>query len=140
MTGRLRPAPSAGVQTLSTRQSSLSAGRPAAATASGEAFRPAPGSRCGALGPYASASRTAVHLAGATGGMNLFLPAVLAPYGMPLKILIPATSVPRTRPYAVSAVTDEPSWAKTSAKPALDAAIRSPDSRRKSRRDRIVIM
>jgi hypothetical protein len=59
---------------------------------------------------------------------------------MPLKILMPETSVPRTRPYAVSTITGEPSWANTLANPALDAAINNPDSRRKSRRDRIVIM
>src|SRR5579863_4688452 len=64
ITGRLRPSLIPGVQTFNTRQSSPSAGRfepetvnPPAAGAG------AAGSRCGALWPYASASRTPVHLA-----------------------------------------------------------------------------
>ena len=51
ITGRLRLSWTAGVHTFSTRQSSLSAGRPAAATAMAEAARRAPGSLCGALEP-----------------------------------------------------------------------------------------
>ena len=40
--------------------------------------------------------------------MKRFFPVVLAPYGMPLKTLMPFTSVPRTRPYVVSATTGSP--------------------------------
>ena len=98
ITGRLRLSFTAGVQMFSTRQSSPSAGSPAAATAIADAARRAPGSVCGALGPYARASRTPVHFAGAAGGMNRFAPPVLAPYGTPLKTLMPRTSSPRMRP------------------------------------------
>src|SRR6266545_6215585 len=118
ITGRLRPSLIAGVQMFSTRQSSLSLGRPAAATAIGDTDRFAPGCICGALGPYAIASRTPAHFAGATGGMKRFLPAVLAPYGMPLNTLIPFASTPRTRPSAVSATTESPSAANTRVRPA----------------------
>src|SRR5688572_3679754 len=37
--------------------------------------------------------------------MKRFLPAVLAPYGIPLKTLMPRFSVPRTRPNVVSTST-----------------------------------
>ncbi len=37
--------------------------------------------------------------------MKRFGPAVLAPYGMPLNVFTPSTSVPRTRPNDVSAST-----------------------------------
>src|SRR5688572_33344351 len=110
VTGRFRPSPTAGVQTFSTRQSSPSAGRPAAATASADVARRVPGSVCGALGPNASASRTPAHFAGLAGAMKRFFPAVLAPYGTPLNTLIPPTSAPRILPYAVSAVTYLVSW------------------------------
>jgi hypothetical protein len=43
--------------------------------------------------------------AGFTGGMNRFFPAVDAPYGMPLKTLMPSVTVPRTRPADVVATT-----------------------------------
>ncbi len=78
-TGRGRPSPTAGVQTLRTRQSSPSGGRFAAATPSPDSVRATPGSRWGALGPYASASRTPVHAAGLAGGRKRAAPAVLAP-------------------------------------------------------------
>ena len=71
MTGRLRPLPSAGVKTFSTRQSSLSVRPP-------PRVPPAP-VVCGAVGPYASASRVPVHGDGLTGGMKRFFPAVVAP-------------------------------------------------------------
>ena len=79
ITGRLRLSPSAGVHTFKTRQSSFSWRMPAPATARSDVFGAVPGSRCGALGPYASESRTPVHLAGSTGGRNRLRPAVLAP-------------------------------------------------------------
>src|SRR5579864_1614257 len=79
MTGRFLRSFTAGVQTLSTRQSSLSAVKPAPATAVSDVARRTPGSVCGALGPNARASRTPVHLAGSTGGMKRFLPVVFAP-------------------------------------------------------------
>src|SRR5216683_3742813 len=89
ITGRLRPlspaGATAGVQTLRTRQSSPSAGRfspeivRAPAGGGGAA-----GSRCGALYPYAKASRTPLQSAGSAGGIKRFGPAVLAPYGIPL--------------------------------------------------------
>ena len=50
-TGRLRPSFSAGVQTLSTRQSSLSGGRLALAVDSADTARGTPGLLCGVLGP-----------------------------------------------------------------------------------------
>src|SRR5271166_5748394 len=99
ITGRSPPAPTAGVQTFSTRQSSPSAGSP-----SPEIVRPPAGPGCadgslwGALCPYARASRTPAHFAGSTGAMKRFAPAVLAPYGMPLKTLIPLLSTPRILP------------------------------------------
>ena len=37
--------------------------------------------------------------------MKRFLPAVLPPYGMPLKTLMSSTTVPRIFPYEVSATT-----------------------------------
>src|SRR5215471_690720 len=89
-TGRFPP-PRDGVQTFSTRQSSLCAGP----------LRPV----CGAVGPYSSASRTPVHLAGLTGGMNRFAPDVLAPYGIPLKTLMSPATLPRILPEVVSATT-----------------------------------
>ena len=89
-TGRRPPSSIPGVQTFSTRQSSLSACPPPAPCSS--ASRRAEGSRCGAREPYASASRTPVHFAGSTGGMKRFAPAVLAAYGMPLNALMPLTS------------------------------------------------
>src|SRR5580704_10576369 len=80
ITGRLRPSLTAGVQTLSTRQSSPSAGRFEPETDNPPAAGGgAAGSRCGALCPYSSASRTPVHAAGSAGAMNRFVPAVLAP-------------------------------------------------------------
>src|SRR6267378_728542 len=101
ITGRLRPAPSPGVKTFRTRQSSSSLPRPwpEVDPCAGRA----PGLVCGALGPYANASRTPVHGAGLVGSMNRFFPLVGPPYGIPLKILMSSTEVPRTRPYAVSA-------------------------------------
>src|ERR1700719_2006795 len=78
MTGRLRGPPTAGVDTFNTRQSSLSGRDPE---------RPAPAATvCGAVGPYASASRVSVHGTGLVGGMKRFLLAVVPPYGMPLKM------------------------------------------------------
>src|SRR5205823_5373626 len=135
ITGRLRPSSRAGVQTLSTRQSSLSCGSPAPATARSDALRRAPGSLCGALGPYSSASRTPVHFATGAGGMKRFRPAVFAPYGMPLKILIPSTSTPRTFPEAVSATTyvSAPKACRT---PKADAAVSAEACFTKSRRVR----
>src|SRR5579872_3451816 len=44
-----------------------------------------PAAVCGAVGPYARASRTSVHFAGFAGGMKRFEPEVSAPYGIPLK-------------------------------------------------------
>jgi hypothetical protein len=38
------------------------------------------------------------------GGMKRFFPAVDAPYGMPLKTLMPSTTTPRTRPADVVAI------------------------------------
>ena len=70
MTGRLRPSPSAGVNTFSTRQSSPSAG---------PSGREAAPTVCGAVGPQARASRMPVHAAGLVGGMNRFVPAVVPP-------------------------------------------------------------
>src|SRR6516162_10838683 len=106
ITGRLRLSLSAGVHTFSTRQSSPSAGSFSPATVSAPAAGGgAAGSRCGALGPYSSASRTPVHRTGSVGGMNRWLPVLLAPYGMPLKILMPPASTPLTFPKLVSAVT-----------------------------------
>src|SRR5579862_9047609 len=76
ITGRLRLSLSAGVQTFRTRQSSPSGGRfePETVNAPG-AGGGAAGSRCGALWPYSSASRTLVHAAGSAGGINRFDPA-----------------------------------------------------------------
>src|SRR5215510_1418530 len=95
ITGRPRPAPRAGVHTFRTRQSSASAG----------ALRRARATACGAVGPYARASRMSVQGTGLIGGMNRFFPAVDAPYGMPLKTLMPSVTVPRTRPADVVATT-----------------------------------
>src|SRR5579862_5019324 len=80
ITGRLRPSLTAGVQTFSTRQSSPSGGRFAPEIVSAPAAGGgAVGSRCGALWPYSSASRTPVHAAGSAGAMKRLVPAVLAP-------------------------------------------------------------
>src|ERR1700686_2240811 len=103
ITGRFGPLlplePTAGVQTLSTRQSSPSAGSFSPEILRAPAVRGgAAGSRCGALCPYSRASRTPVQLAGSTGAMKRFGPVVLAPYGMPLKVLIPLLSMPRILP------------------------------------------
>src|SRR5258708_25964200 len=103
ITGRLRPppltGPTAGVQTLSTRQSSPSTGRLFPETESASADpRGTVGSLCGALCPYSSASRTPVHRAGSAGAMKRFAPVVLAPYGTPLKVMIPLLSTPRIFP------------------------------------------
>jgi hypothetical protein len=45
------------------------------------------------------------HGVGFTGGMNLFVPAVVAPYGIPLKTLMPSSTTPRTFPADVAATT-----------------------------------
>src|SRR5438128_11089130 len=55
--------------------------------------------------------------------MNRFRPAVLAPYGIPLKVLIPCTSAPRTLPNAVSTTTASPSAAHASRRQMPDAAV-----------------
>src|SRR5882724_3994428 len=86
ITGRLRSALTLGVKTFRTRQSSCSLPRPWPDVDSCVAR--APGLLCGALGPYASASRTPVQAVGLAGGMKRFVPLVGPPYGMPLKILI----------------------------------------------------
>src|SRR5436309_2177261 len=140
MTGRRRPSPTAGVQTLSARQSSLSARRPAPATARSAAARRTPGSVWGALGPNSRASRTPVHFTGLTGGMKRLVPAVLAPYGTPLKILMPSTSTPRILPNAVSATTKAPSAARALLKETPVAATRKHACLMKSRRVGVVSM
>ena len=71
MTGRFAPLPSAGVNTFSTRQSSLSAGAPVPVAAALTVW--------GAVEPNASASRVPVHGAGLVGGMKRFLPDVVPP-------------------------------------------------------------
>src|SRR5512141_3055668 len=44
----------------------------------------------GATGPQASAGRTPAHGVGFRGGMNRFSPAVVSPYGIPLKMKTPS--------------------------------------------------
>src|SRR5262249_57673435 len=105
-----------GVNTLSTRQSSPSAG----------ALRRVRPIACGAVGPYASASRVSVHGDGFIGARNRFFPAVVAPYGMPLKILTPSSAVPRTLPDAVVETTLPVSaWTRSNHGPAYTPAINS---------------
>src|ERR1700722_2925590 len=145
ITGRLRPplAPDTieGVQTLSTRQSSPSAGRPwpeiESAPAGGGG---AAGSLCGALCPYSKASRTPVHLAGSAGAMKRFVPAVFAPYGTPLKTLIPLLSTPRILPYVVSAMTYFASCARNSPSQTPPAAATAEACFKKSRRVVIIFL
>src|SRR5882762_805277 len=105
ITGRLRTASAAGVKTFRTRQSSSSLPRPWP-DVDGCAGR-APGFLWGALGPYASASRRPVQGAGLVGGMKRCFPLVGPPYGIPLKILMSSTAVPRILPDAVSATTPD---------------------------------
>src|SRR6185295_8072411 len=82
------------------------------------------------------ASRTPVHLAGSTGGMKRFLPAVLAPYGMPLKVLMPPASTPRTRPNVVSASTLDCACAHVGRRmPPADSAASTELCFRNARRD-----
>src|SRR5580704_459661 len=132
----LAAGPTAGVQTLSTRQSSPSAGR-----FSPEMVRPPAGggraaeSRCGALCPYASASRTPDQSAVSAGGMKRFGPAVLAPYGMPLKILMPLWSTPRILPRFVSAMTNSASCARTPSRKRLPETVRAAKCFNNSRRE-----
>src|SRR5439155_26683572 len=92
-----------GVHTFSTRQSSLDGfdARFCMIWISGVLN---PGS-CGHDGPSSNASRVPAHGAGFVGGMNRFAPAVEAPYGMPLNVLIPFTIRPRTFPKVVSTTT-----------------------------------
>src|SRR5271167_806198 len=71
ITGRFLPPLKSGVNTFSTRQSSLSSVDPAGGLPVALVW--------GALGPYESASRTPVHGAGFSGGIKRFFPAVLAP-------------------------------------------------------------
>src|SRR3984957_19089116 len=130
ITGRfgplLAPGPAAGVQTLSTRQSSPWAGRfwPEIDKPFGGLGTVA-GSLCGALCPYARASRTPVHFAGSTGPIKRFAPVVFAPYGMPLKTLIPLLSTPRILPYVVSATTNLASCAHSSCSKILPEAAKA---------------
>jgi len=51
-------------------------------------------------------SRVPVHAGTFAGGMKRFLPAVEAPYGMPLNVLTLRLTNPRTLPAAVSTTTN----------------------------------
>src|SRR5262249_20767795 len=96
MTGRFPPSPRPRDQTFRTRQSSLVGPTPPAPGFAMLAFDEARGagvarpSPCGALGPYETAARMAVRAGGLPGAMKRFLPAVDAPYGMPLKTFTPS--------------------------------------------------
>src|SRR5262249_45508972 len=75
--------------------------------------------------------------------MNRFRPAVLAPYGTPLKTLIPLASMPRTLPNVVSAITvgESAAQALSNTLPTAhpDAAGRSEACFRNWRRDGFVM-
>src|SRR5438093_5964786 len=66
--------------------------------------------------------------------MNRFLPAVGAPYGIPLNVLMPCTSTPRTLPNAVSATTKSDSAAHARRRKVPDAATNRADCVMKWRR------
>jgi len=94
----------------------------------------AAGSRWGALCPYPRTSRTSLQSAGSTGGMKRFEPVELAPYGIPLKILIPLLSTPRILPKEVSAMTNFTSCALNSCRKTPPEMARAEMCFRKSRR------
>ncbi len=71
--------------------------------------------------------------------MNRFVPVVFAPYGTPLKILMPSTSTPRTLPAVVSATT-KVSAANACRAPKAEAAVRRDACFTKSRRERWIVM
>src|SRR5260370_33538898 len=73
ITGRLLLLLNSGVNTFSTRQSSLCSGVPGV-----------PFVICGAGGPYARASRTPCHCTGLVGGMKRFLTPSGPPHAIPL--------------------------------------------------------
>ena len=103
MTGRPFPP---GVQTLRTRQSSLSTPADMSASTRVEAA-----TACGAAGPKRVASRTPDHETGGCGGANRSGPTGGAAYGMPrYAVTALSTSRPHNRPVeTTSSVTIEPS-------------------------------
>jgi hypothetical protein len=66
--------------------------------------------------------------------MKRLMPEVFAPYGIPLKILIPLLSTPRTLPKVVSEITNFASRAFRSGKKTAPEAARAEICFRKSRR------
>ena len=96
--GRLRPSPSAGVNTFSTRQSSSLGGTVRRGGGGAHRLRRggSEGERVARAGPRRRLGRRHEAI--------LRRPSV-APYGMPLKILMSSTTVPRTFPADVGAVT-----------------------------------
>src|SRR5580700_5712431 len=58
---------------------------------------------CGQFAPYAKAGYSSVQGAGGWAGSHRFSPAVVAPYGTPLKVSTPPSTNPRTLPYCVFA-------------------------------------
>ncbi len=133
ITGRLLLLLNSGVNTFSTRQSSLCSGVPGV-----------PFVICGAVGPYARASRTPFHCTGLVGGMKRFLAAVVPPYGIPLKILTSSNARPRTLPAEVAAMTSSvPAAAMARRRESAWAAANSASAelpRKKLRRFRTVSM
>src|SRR5215813_4412342 len=104
MTGRLAPSRSPGVHTFKVRQSSLSgtvSRGPDRLASSGRCLRL--DGACGACPAQLTASRTAGQGSGVCGGMKRRRPPVGAPYGTPLKALMPLAAVPRILPEVVSA-------------------------------------
>src|SRR5215831_9095728 len=62
--------------------------------------------RCGQLAPYTRAGYSSVQGLGDFAGSQRFSPAVLWPYGMPLKVRTPSETYPRTFPYCVFATAE----------------------------------
>src|SRR5215831_15051607 len=62
--------------------------------------------RCGQLAPYTRAGYSSAQGLGGFAGSQRFSPAVLWPYGRPLKVRIPSETYPRTFPYCVFAIAE----------------------------------
>src|SRR5262249_34868736 len=61
---------------------------------------------CGQFAPYVNAGYSSVHDACGCAGSQRFSPAVVAPYGTPLKVSTPPSTNPRTLPYCVFATAE----------------------------------
>src|SRR5262245_36557292 len=88
--------PRSGDHTLRVKQSSPDA------TNSGRSMATAGGyGGCGVFGPYVSAARTPLHESGRCGGRSRLAPNGGAAYEMPLNVITPPLTSPRTSPWRV---------------------------------------